>query len=378
MGRALSLSLMSLVLAGAKCDRPPERTLRSADPVSSALPMFGDRFAPPPEAERRAVAIAVGWASSCAVLEGGSVWCWGSDARGELGWDMPITFNEPSRVVPTRVEGVTGATRVAVSRGQGCAIVAEGAVRCWGASKQPERLMGPPPTRILARDVGALRGVVQVALGDGVGCAVLGDDTVHCWAGVAGETTPPTVVRGVDGVELSSMGRADGPVCLRERGGRVLCGSLDVAGLAAGAPFRGLAALRGGEHALDLDLQEREVCAVRAPGEVACWALEPGRTIADLEPAIRPAIADVVEVAGACTRSAAGAVRCPAKLDRVPAGFLEGKPQDIALEGVRAIAASSHTCAIDAGGVVLCWGANGWGQLANGRHKSAGPAPIKW
>jgi hypothetical protein len=374
-----ALLLLSLALAGAKCDRPPDPTTSSSEPQSSALPVFGDRFAPPPEEQRRAIAIAVGPATSCAVLEAGSVWCWGSDASGELGWDMPITFNEPSRVVPTRVEGVTGATAVAVTRGQGCAIVGEGAVRCWGASKQSDRLMGPPPKRVLARQVGTLRGVVQLALGQGFGCAVLADDSMQCWAGVAGETTPPTLVRGVTAVELSPMGSFDGPVCLRRRQGSVLCGERDPEGLPYGTPFRGLEAMRGGEGARDLDLQQRELCAVRDPGEVVCWTLDPKRKLTDLEPVVRAGPSDVVEVAGACTRSAAGAVRCPAKAARGPDDFLDApRPPDIALDGIRALAASSHTCAIDAGGAVLCWGANGWGQLANGRHTAAGPAPIKW
>ncbi len=373
-----ALLLLALALFGAKCDQPPGPTATSSEPLSSALPVFGDRFAPPPEDQRHAIAIGVGGATSCAALTDGSVWCWGSDAYGELGWDMPITFNEPSRVVPTRVAGVTGATAVAVTRGQGCAIVAEGAVRCWGAKKQSDRLMGPPPERLLAREVGTLHGAVQLALGEGVGCAVLADDTMQCWAGVAGETTPPTPVRGVTAVELSPMGAYDRTVCLRRRQGSVLCGELDPEGLPYGTPFRGLAAMRGGEGVRDLDLQQGGLCAVRDPGEVVCWTLDPKRKVTDLEPAVRPGPSDVVEVAGACTRSATGAVRCPAKAGRAPDNFLEARPSDVALDGIRALAASAHTCAIDSGGAVLCWGANGWGQLANGRHKAAGPAPIKW
>jgi hypothetical protein len=354
-------------LALAACDRTTENVSAPAAPSASSLPVFGDRFAPPPEDQRKAIDVAVGGATSCAVLESGSVWCWGSDASGELGWDMPLTFNEPSRVVPTRVEGISGATRVAVDRGQACAIVADGAVRCWGARPARHQLM--LGERVLARDVEGLRGVVQIALGDGLGCALAADGVVHCWEGVAGDVTGPTRVRDVNAVELAALPPYRKVVCLRRREGGAVCGALDRAGIAAGAPFRDLAPMRGGERAIDLDMHWPELCAVRDEGEVACWTLAAETRPAEIEPVVRSGPSDAVEVSGRCTRTAAGSVRCKA---------VRTEDADITLQGITRLAASSHACAVDGSGAVRCWGSNGSGQLANGRRTGSGPATITW
>ena len=64
----------------------------------------------------------------CAILATGSVECWGSNGFGQLG--DGTTMDHP---VPVSVNGITNATSVTVGESaQTCAVLATGAVDCWG------------------------------------------------------------------------------------------------------------------------------------------------------------------------------------------------------------------------------------------------------
>jgi alpha-tubulin suppressor-like RCC1 family protein len=78
-----------------------------------------------------AVAISSGWRHSCAVLANGTVRCWGQNDFGQLG-DGTTT----SRNTPVQVSGITGA--VGVTAGwwhHSCAVLNNGTVRCWGVNE---------------------------------------------------------------------------------------------------------------------------------------------------------------------------------------------------------------------------------------------------
>jgi alpha-tubulin suppressor-like RCC1 family protein len=70
----------------------------------------------------------------CAALEDGTVRCWGQNQTGQLGNGT----NEASEV-PVVVEGISNAIAVAVgsldsSIGHSCALLDDGTVRCWGSN----------------------------------------------------------------------------------------------------------------------------------------------------------------------------------------------------------------------------------------------------
>jgi alpha-tubulin suppressor-like RCC1 family protein len=74
-------------------------------------------------------------ATTCAMLAGGHVDCWGNGSSGQLGQGgAPGTFSG----VPLPVAGVggagtlTGATTIAINFGSVCAVLSSGAVVCWG------------------------------------------------------------------------------------------------------------------------------------------------------------------------------------------------------------------------------------------------------
>jgi alpha-tubulin suppressor-like RCC1 family protein len=78
--------------------------------------------------------IAAGAYHSCALLETGAVYCWGSNAQGECG----VQSSSP-HFAPTEVASLT-APLVAIGSGAGaqhtCGILADGSVQCWGSDIQ--------------------------------------------------------------------------------------------------------------------------------------------------------------------------------------------------------------------------------------------------
>lgn len=75
-----------------------------------------------------ASALEGGNGTSCAIIEAGSVRCWGSNYYGQLG-DGTTT----NRLTPVGVTGIRGTTALAAAS-HTCAIVWGGAVRCWGSN----------------------------------------------------------------------------------------------------------------------------------------------------------------------------------------------------------------------------------------------------
>lgn len=160
---------------------------------------------------------------TCAVLVSGGVACWGLNGYGQVGDGGSTDTTVPYLAVP---EG-SGATAVAISGVHGCAVVSAGAVRCWGSGAG---LFGGAVAgnRSAAGPVAGLAGPVhQVTVTDYASCALLvGAGDVQCWgdnpAGQAGTgttsgTTGPVVVledvaaleRDTDGARQVAR-RADG------------------------------------------------------------------------------------------------------------------------------------------------------------------------
>jgi TPR repeat protein len=71
--------------------------------------------------------LAVSSTHACALGDGGTVWCWGDNARGTLG-----DGTTDSSTVPVQVVGLRDASELAVSTTKSCAVMANGTLWCWG------------------------------------------------------------------------------------------------------------------------------------------------------------------------------------------------------------------------------------------------------
>ena len=66
----------------------------------------------------------------CAVLSSGSIQCWGSNSSGELGANSLAD----SSLVPLTVSNITTAQSVSAGYTGDCALLNDGSVQCWGAN----------------------------------------------------------------------------------------------------------------------------------------------------------------------------------------------------------------------------------------------------
>jgi alpha-tubulin suppressor-like RCC1 family protein len=194
-------------------------------------------------------------ATTCALLDNHDLYCWGSNAYGQLGNG---TNDSDVHAQPIKVLGGIKQVAVSPTAGHLCALKAsDGSVSCWGsngvgqagqfaADDAGARTPGPDPVTTPA-PVAGLSGVQSIALGDGTACAVMGGG-VQCWGdnsnGQAG-TDPggntdqcgvpatscilsPTTVSGLSNVSTVAVG-ADDSCALTAQGG-ITCWGVEVEG----------------------------------------------------------------------------------------------------------------------------------------------------
>lgn len=188
-----------------------------------------------------------------------------------------------------------------------CALLEDGAVRCWGANEHGQLGDGTTQDRAAPVEVRLPGPASAVAAGYVHSCAAVSGD-VYCWGddsvgelGAASRTDPtrPAIVPGISGVTALSAG--------------------------------------GGENAGTPRTYYGHTCAL-AGGSVWCWGADESGQLGDGQfPTSRPAPAPVGGLGSGATAVAAG--------DR-------------------------HTCAVVAG-AVLCWGADAAGELGDGGSSNA-------
>jgi hypothetical protein len=132
-----------------------------------------------------AVEIAVGAAHACARLTGGAVRCWGRDDAGQLGHGQA----EHAGSTPAMADVPLGGTAVEVTAGADhtCARLSTGTIRCWGDGADGRlgygstEAIGDDETPAAAGDVALGATAIQVAAGQRHTCALLEDGALRCW-----------------------------------------------------------------------------------------------------------------------------------------------------------------------------------------------------
>jgi alpha-tubulin suppressor-like RCC1 family protein len=122
------------------------------------------------------VDLALGGSHSCAVLEDGSVRCWGDNLFGQLG-----DGTRKGRPAPAPVPQLPSSSHVALGDQHTCAITRQGEAWCWGGNAYGQLGDGSQMERTQARKVAELAGVSQLALGYSHSCALLREGRVRCW-----------------------------------------------------------------------------------------------------------------------------------------------------------------------------------------------------
>ena len=126
------------------------------------------------------IAVAAGSYHCLAIKCDGTVWAWGSNNYGELGYDTP--FNNPA-CIPSQINGLTGVRGVRGGFHHSLALKSDGTVWSWGYNSKGQLGDGTTANRIIPGQVAGLTAVAAVATGPEAyhNLALKFDGTVWAW-----------------------------------------------------------------------------------------------------------------------------------------------------------------------------------------------------
>ncbi|CAN0212636.1 unnamed protein product [Pylaiella littoralis] len=144
--------------------------------------------------DARVVSLALGDWHTCALLDGGSVKCWGKNFSGQLGLGDDEHRGDNSGEMGDDLDevdlGGKQASAIAAGEEHTCAILEDGSLVCWGLGTSGQLGQGNADSigdssndmsNLAAIDLGSGRTAVEVAAGGNHTCAILDNADVKCW-----------------------------------------------------------------------------------------------------------------------------------------------------------------------------------------------------
>lgn len=288
--------------------------------------------------------------STCVLTPAHGVSCWGYNMQGQVG--DGTTVNRPD---PTDVIGLSSGVR---SIGEGtwseCAIMDAGSVRCWGYNSTGQLGDGTTTTQPTPVDVQGLGTTVQaLTMGSSHTCALTTAGGVLCWGGnfegQLGNGTnvnslTPVAVTGL-AIGVTSIQATRTSTCALTTAGAVLCwGGGDTANSLVPVTVPALAA-----GALAIGAGEDHMCAITSTGTVKCWGRNDRGQLGDGTAVSRTQPGDVVGL-GSGVRHVRGGHLSTCALTNANALFCWGNDHLLPMEVLRY--AFRVTAVADGGGVV--------------------------
>ena len=149
-------------------------------------------------------------------MSGGAVRCWGSGINGTLGYNATANVGDGiglSIVAAGDVPIGASATQIAAGGGHTCALLAGGAVRCWGTGGSGQLGHDATATIGAAGDIPVGGTVTQVVAGNARTCALLTSGAVRCWGdGALGQLGYDATANVGDGSGASILVAGDVPL----------------------------------------------------------------------------------------------------------------------------------------------------------------------
>jgi len=277
--------------------------LGNGDTNDSYIPTLTGSFG----AGRTAVAISTAQQHSCAILDNGSVACWGKGGYGQLG--NGGTDDKYTPILTSSLHPDSNRTAIALATGlwYTCAILDNGDVSCWGKGASGQLGNGGSSQQnspTLTSSLGANRTAVAISAGNTHTCAILDNGSVSCWGynsyGQLGDGTSGSAANKYTPTQTSSLG--------------------------------------ANRTAVALSSEASHTCAILDNGSVSCWGYNNNGQLGD------------------GTSGSAADKYTPTQTSSLGANRT----------AVAISAGSYHTCAILDNGIGSCWGSGGSGQLGNG------------
>lgn len=178
--------------------------------------------------------IAQGETHACGVPVSGGVRCWGAGSEGQLG--NSASSDSASNVAVSNISGTV--SQVAVGSQGSCALLASGAIQCWGSNNKGtigDNQVCDPIRCNSAQDVAGISGATAIAMAGKTAYAVLSDGTLRCWGENAGgafgdgggtqSNIPKACADGVTGIERVFAFNGSGGVtaCALTNAGAIYC-----------------------------------------------------------------------------------------------------------------------------------------------------------
>jgi len=147
-----------------------------------------------------ATEVTAGVSHSCAVTNDGSTFCWGGNSNGQLGNGSTTSIYTPAtamNLIDTTSVSASGSTIYPYSYGLSCAVLAEnnGSASCWGTNDEQNLGANVEGDQAIPVQISGLFGIKQIAAGGTHSCALYHDGYVACWGGdyggQLGQQPPP-------------------------------------------------------------------------------------------------------------------------------------------------------------------------------------------
>jgi alpha-tubulin suppressor-like RCC1 family protein len=304
--------------------------------IGYAPNQMGDNLAPVALGTgRTATAITAGGADTCALLDNGTIKCWGSGVSGRLGQGNTNDIGNAPNQMGNNLAPValgTGRTATAVTAGNHtCALLDNDTVKCWGSGFFGQVGQGNPNNigdapnemgdSLAPVALGAGRTGTAVTAGDFHTCALLDNGTVKCWgfgaSGQLGQGNTNNI-----GNAPNQMGDSLAPV-----------------------------ALGTGRTATAVTAGDFHTCALLDNGAVKCWGSGGNGQV------------------GQGNTNNIGNAPNQMGDNLAPIALGAGRTATAVTGG------GGHTCALLDNGTVKCWGFGASGQLGQGNTNNIGNAP---
>ncbi|CAE7792187.1 HERC1, partial [Symbiodinium sp. CCMP2456] len=288
---------------------------------------------------------------TCAVLQGGSLKCWGSNFHGQIGSGNTTGLGDDPDEMGEWLPAVdlgngTKASQVACGSSHTCVLLHDGAIKCFGYNGDGQLGLGDSMNRgeqswqmgdaLPTLDLGSFR-ATQVTAGFRTSCA-LSSEGVVCWGRqfpsweIVGNVSSLATI-GFE-LEATQIGIGEQHACIRLADGRMRCwGHNEDGQLGLGDTVS-----REAHEAADVDLGfpttqifvgSHHSCAILQDERTLCWGRNRDRELG---------------------RGTA------IPIYNSPGEVLVGKAESLSM-------GDGHICFLQSGGAISCFGANDHGQL---------------